>query len=217
MEKKESYRSNLPHFQQPGQAYFVTWSLHDAVPPKALHDYTLQLNSLNNNLLLAIHNKLDEKVIQQLKTDYYIVRKKFMKAYEDVLHLEHKSIVNLSHSTNTQIVLDTLCYWQGVRLQNHAICVMSNHVHWVFKLFEKDESNKPVYLQDILQSVKRFSATAINQNEGLKGTLWQKESFDTTIRDEKHLYEAIEYTKNNPVSAKLVSDWKDWRGTLIFE
>jgi len=36
MEKKEFYRHALPHFQQPGQAYFVTWSLKDALPAKAL-------------------------------------------------------------------------------------------------------------------------------------------------------------------------------------
>ncbi len=217
MEKKESYRSNLPHFQRPGQAYFVTWSLDDAVPPKALPYYSLKMATLQSNIQLAIKNKMDEKSINQLMTDYYIIRKKFMKAYEDLLHLEHKSIVNLSHPDNTQIVLDALCFWHGKRLQNHAICVMSNHVHWVFKLYEKDANNKPVYLQDILQSVKRFSATDINHREGLKGTLWQKESWDTTIRDEKHLYNAIEYTKNNPVKAKLVSDWKDWKGTMVWE
>ena len=35
MEKKEYYRRELPHFQQPGQSYFVTWNLKDAVPAKA--------------------------------------------------------------------------------------------------------------------------------------------------------------------------------------
>ena len=46
MEKKESYRHMLPHFQQPGQSYFITWSLIDAVPPKALDDYTRQLKQI---------------------------------------------------------------------------------------------------------------------------------------------------------------------------
>ncbi len=40
MEKKEFYRKHLPHFQQSGQAYFVTWCIKDAVPPKALESYT---------------------------------------------------------------------------------------------------------------------------------------------------------------------------------
>jgi hypothetical protein len=46
MEKKEFYRQYLPHFQQPGQAYFITWSLKDAVPPKAFASYTQELYAL---------------------------------------------------------------------------------------------------------------------------------------------------------------------------
>jgi hypothetical protein len=50
MPKKESYRHILPHFQQPGQAYFITWNLKDAVPPKALKRYTSQLEILKSQL-----------------------------------------------------------------------------------------------------------------------------------------------------------------------
>ncbi len=34
-----------------------------------------------------------------------------------------------------------------------------------------------------------------------EGKLWQKESFGATIRNEQHLYNAIEYTLSNPVVA----------------
>ena len=40
MQKKEYYKHMLPHFQQPGQAYFVTWSLKDAIPAKAFKRYS---------------------------------------------------------------------------------------------------------------------------------------------------------------------------------
>ena len=46
MQKKEYYKHNLPHFQQPGQAYFVTWSLKDAVPKHKLRHFTNQLEIL---------------------------------------------------------------------------------------------------------------------------------------------------------------------------
>ncbi len=46
MEKKESYGHILPHFQQPGQAYFVTWNLQEAIPKKALVRYTQKLEML---------------------------------------------------------------------------------------------------------------------------------------------------------------------------
>ena len=94
---------------------------------------------------------------------------------------------------------------------------MHNHVHWVFKLKEKDENGKQVYLQDIMHSVKRQSSNQINKLTGLTGALWQKESFDTTIRDEEHEYNAVRYTLNNPVAAKFVTDWKDWPGSWCRE
>jgi REP element-mobilizing transposase RayT len=68
-------------------------------------------------------------------------------------------------------------------------------------------------LQDILYSVKRFSANQINKAEKRTGSLWQKESFETTIRDERHLYYAVEYTLNNPVIAGLVNNRNDWPGS----
>ncbi len=87
---------------------------------------------------------------------------------------------------------------------------MPNHVHWVVELLENYEHGKPVYLEDILYSVKRYTATQINKLERRNGALWQKESFETTIRNEKHLYNAIEYTLNNPVNAGLVKNREDW-------
>ena len=215
MEKKEAYRHMLPHFQQPGQAYFVTWSLIDALPPKALEAYTRQLKQITLSIEFERENNGNDEALAKLKMEYYIVRRKYMKAYDDLLHLQTQFIVDLSQKQHTDIVLEALRFWEGKRLENYAICVMNNHVHWVFRLFERNENNERVYLQDILHSVKRHSANEINKLEGLTGALWQKESYDTTIRDDKHLFRAIEYTINNPVEAHLVKDWKNWKGTYL--
>lgn len=51
MTKKEHYRHLLPHFQQPGQAYFITWSLKDAIPKKTLERYTKKLEIIKPYLL----------------------------------------------------------------------------------------------------------------------------------------------------------------------
>lgn len=217
MEKKEFHRANLPHFQQPGQAYFVTWNLQDAIPAMALKDYSEKLSVIRSSIDFAVKYSQSSEYINGLKQEFNILRKKRMKAMEDLLHNENISTVNLSKIENTTIIHKALCYWEGQKLKNHTICVMPNHVHWVFELYEKDENGNQVWLEEILKSVKQFTATQINQQEHKTGTLWHKESWDTTIRDNRHLYEAIEYTRNNPVVAKLVTDWKDWKGTLIFE
>lgn len=160
MEKKEFYRLYLPHFQQPGQAYFVTWCLKDAVPQKALRSYTQKLElqksqiesfssvKMEDQASQAVSVNLQTKIfdfdspitlnfdseltltknhksestnreskskicankfagpvspeIEKLKEEYYSVRRKYLKAYDDLLDAERNPIVNLSKPENTE-------------------------------------------------------------------------------------------------------------------
>ncbi len=216
MEKKEFHCRHLPHFQQPGQSYFVTWCTADAVPPIAVKDYTQQLKLISSKIEMLKAKNAEDKSIIDSEIELSKMRKKYVKAMDDLLHLDKKSIINLSHPKNTSDIIDTLLFWEGKRIKNYAFTVMSNHVHWVLKTLEKDEQGDPVFLQDILQSVKRFSANQINKNENRKGTVWHNESFDTIIRDDLHLQNAIHYTLENPVKAGLVKNWWEWEGTRYF-
>ena len=211
MEKKEFYRHILPHFQQPGQAYFVTWNLKDAIPPKALVRYTQKLNLLKSQILnlgaansdspknrrdssSPLEKYRDSEIaapFELLKKEYDSVRKKYIKAYDDLLDAARHPAIDLSQPENREIIGQTLQFWEGKKLKSKAYTIMPNHVHWVFELLYKDIEGNPVYLQDIMQSVKRHSANQINKAENRAGPLWQKESFDTTIRDEQHLYNAV--------------------------
>ena len=213
--KKESYRHNLPHFQQPGQAYFITWILKDAVPQKAFSNYTSQLQNLKNQLELFKQEKKDEKQISELRDQYQLVRKKYFNSYDDLLARNRTDSIDLTKADNLKVIIEALKFLENVKLKTYAYSIMPNHVHWVLRLFEKDQNNNLVYLQDIMHSVKRYSANKINKLEGRKGTLWQKESFDTTIRDNKHLFHAIEYTLNNPVNAGFVVNRNDWPGSFL--
>jgi REP element-mobilizing transposase RayT len=223
MQKKESYKHILPHFQQPGQAYFVTWCLKEAIPAKLVQRYSKKLELLKYQI--DFHRNRDRKLptsvkqrlqstdpIKDLKNEYYSVRQRYFKAFDEFLGVQQFSKINLIKKENLEIMLEALYFWHNKKLKNEAFCVMPNHVHWVFTLYEKDESGKPVFLQDIMHSVKRYSANRINKSENRTGALWQKESFDTTIRDEKHMYNVIEYTLSNPVNAGLVKKWEDWTG-----
>lgn len=255
--KKEYYRHNLPHFQLPGQAYFVTWILKDAIPQKVLNRYSDRLEILRaqlkefgsdvanqpgatntsslikktrfgNRITLEGATNSDSLIIKRgsesaspelvkLQKEYYTLRKKYMKAYDDLLAADKNSKINLSKPENTNAVTRTLKFWDTKKLENYAFCIMPNHIHWVFRLFDKDENGEPVFLQDILYSVKRFSANQINKLENKTGTLWQKESFDTTMRNEEHLYYAVQCTLDNPVNAGLVKKREDWAGNFLSE
>lgn len=253
MERKEYYKHKLPHFQQPGQSYFVTWVLKEAVPPHALRTYSEKLALLkaqldqdrrfptaviNQQVTTGDSNVAENHVFQdrrivsadlnvgkstdtirasQISREYNLLRKKYLKAYDNLLAAVHSPMVDLSKPPLLQIMKEAIYFWEGKRIETQAFCIMPNHVHWIFQIKEKDENGKPVYLQDIMHSIKRHTANQINKLTGRSGPLWNKESFDTTIRDIKHEYFAIRYTLNNPVAAGFVKDVREWPGNSSFE
>lgn len=76
MEKKEFHRANLPHYQQPGQAYFVTWNLQDAIPALALKDYSEKLLSISYGIDYSVKCNQSTDYINSLKLEFNILRKK---------------------------------------------------------------------------------------------------------------------------------------------
>jgi REP element-mobilizing transposase RayT len=80
---------------------------------------------------------------------------------------------------------------------------MPNHVHLVIDVWTTP-------LSEILGSWKGRTARFANELLDRSGRFWQRESFDTVVRDADDLRRLIEYTEHNPVKAGLVRDPKDW-------
>jgi putative DNA methylase len=91
---------------------------------------------------------------------------------------------------------------RNYRLQ--AWVIMPNHVHLVVEVWQTP-------LSELLKLWKGGSARTANLALHRSGSFWEREYFDTLIRDEAHLRQAIRYTEDNPVKAKLVAERKLWR------
>lgn len=237
--KKEHYRQKLPHFQQAGQWYSVTVSLHGAMPKNVMAKYSFQLAIAKNQYQQLLKHQSSsskdsdfsismisetEKIktvdlknsrvdLTNAKKGYYMALRKYRLAYDKFLHKSTEPTISLIKPVNLKIIEEALQFWEGKRLKSYAWCIMSNHFHWILTVFEKNENNEAVYLQDILHSVKQFTAKKINNAENIKGQFWAHESFETTIRNNQHFTNVFNYVLNNPVSAGLVTNWKEWPGT----
>jgi REP element-mobilizing transposase RayT len=101
-----------------------------------------------------------------------------------------------------QTILDACHFWDGKKIRLHLICVMPDHVH---ALIEPLEESPGVYhdLSKVLHSIKSFTAHEINKMMGNSGPLWEEESWDRIIRDEKEYEEKWNYILGNPVKAGL--------------
>ena len=110
----------------------------------------------------------------------------------------------LRHSNAASVVEDALLHFQGERYALSAWSVMPNHVHVVVTPFGG------FTLPKILHSWKSYSAHEINRVLARKGSVWEVESFDHLVRDERAFDKFVFYTENNPVNAGLCERPEHW-------
>jgi hypothetical protein len=67
--------------------------------------------------------------LENLRKQYYSLRKKYIKAFDDLLDAERNPKIDLSKPCNTEILVEALHFWEGKKLVNHAYSIMPNHVH----------------------------------------------------------------------------------------
>src|SRR2546423_3841456 len=178
-------RRNLPHWEQEGATYFVTFRLADAVPAELAAQWREELETW--------------KKFHPLPWDprtAYEYQERFLEGREEWLDQGHGSCV-LRDSNTAAFVEDALKHFDGERYHLDSFVVMPNHVHLLVQPLSENS------LGDILKSWKRYTARAINQVLGRTGTLWMEESFDRIVRDWDALVRYRDYIASNPEKAQL--------------
>ena len=122
---------------------------------------------------------------------------RFSAKLEEWLDAGSGSCVVKDEDLQGKIVADALTHFHGQRYQLAAWVVMPNHVHAIVKPLE----GYP--LSDILHSWKSYSAHEINKLLGRTGQLWQRESYDHIVRNERALFKIAEYIDRNPEKAGI--------------
>jgi REP element-mobilizing transposase RayT len=98
-----------------------------------------------------------------------------------------------------KLIAQSLDHFHGIRVLTGDFVVMPNHVHVLMTPIHGFE------LEDVLQSIKSYSAKQINRVLIRTGTLWQRESYDHIVRDTDQLQAYQDYIAFNPEKAKLGS------------
>jgi AICAR transformylase/IMP cyclohydrolase PurH/REP element-mobilizing transposase RayT len=109
------------------------------------------------------------------------------------------------------VVFDACHYWDGKKLDLHAVVVMPDHVHLLLTPREVAH-DQWVSLGEIVHSIKRHSAREINRMRGRHGPLWLDDFFDRIMRNEREFCETADYIANNPLTAGLTEemDYRWW-------
>jgi len=181
----EKHQRDLPHWQQVGRSYFITYRLADSLPAEKLNEMRHQ----RAEWLAANPPPWTEELNQQ----YHHL---FGKRIESWLDAGSGSCV-LKAPAIAQIIAENLFHFDGDRYLVEGVVVMPNHVHLLVHLAEAET------LPKLLHSWKSSTAKHIGALLGTTGDLWQDEYFDTLVRSADHLGNLRKYIWDNPKRAGL--------------
>ena len=231
-EYKQFYERNRPHIHPPGATLFVTFRLFGSIPKSTIRQYKAKKEWLDNELnrIQRERNENPSEIAEKQNERLLDFQRYWFRKFEDVLHEANDGRMWLGESAVRQIVADKLLEDDSKKYRLDAFSIMSNHVHVVFKpniseanLTEIKVLNRPKFvseeatLAEIMQSIKGVTARKANLYLERSGSFWEKESYDHYIRDDAEFYRIVKYTLNNPVKAKIVNHWKDWKGNFLAE
>ena len=209
-------RGYLPHFESAEKIQHVTFHLADSLPKAVLERLAAELKHLPPE-------KQDAE---------------YRRRVEAWMDAGHGSCV-LREAEIAAMVQNSLLIFDGQRYRLLAWVVMPNHVHVLFQAlngwtvakivasWKKFTARKicdyrranPGYANLPISDATNDANLPIgvpsrvndaNQEIGVPSRVWHREYWDRFIRDERHLYRAIEYIHQNPVKAGLVAKAEAW-------
>lgn len=203
---------HLPHWRQDGASYFATFRLCDSLPQDKLHE----LHQLRKEWKVRHPMPYSRTQLDELSRETMLRVERWLD--------QGRGSCLLRDPRAARLVTDSMHYFDLQRYELGCYVVMPNHVHAIVRPFTvgwicnpsqsragsqelcldpKVMDGSTWELEGILQSWKRHTARTINKLVGLHDSLWQQESFDRIIRDEEHLWRAIQYIGANPFTARL--------------
>ena len=189
-------RRNLPHWEQPGRSYYVTFRLADSLP----QDKLAELHAAEDQW-----RQVHPEPWSQEDWDEY--DKLFPAKIHQWLDAGYGACV-LNRPDISGILEAALRHFDGERYILDEFVIMPNHVHVIVKPADSHR------LSQILHSWKSFTSTKINKTLDGSGTLWMDERYDRILRSWQQLEFIRDYIRQNPANAGIAEDrFRQGRGT----
>ena len=147
---KQFSERHRPHIHTPGKTLFVTYRLAGSIPKATLREYKAKKDWLENELR-RVRNLADghetPELKQQLERVEQYNREWFVK-FEDTLHKAHNGPMWMQDDRVAGKVAENLHRLDGDAYTLDAFCMMSNHVHTVFKPLLSETDLKESFDED---------------------------------------------------------------------
>ena len=195
---------HLPHWEQAGCYYFITFHTADSLPQSAREACR---EDRDRWLLGHGIDPAGPDWRARLAALAPAERRRFAARFTSVWqrHLDRgHGQCRLREPRLRSVVVETLQWFDGQRYGIEAFVVMPNHVHVLVGLPERG------LLARQCRSWKQFSATRINALLRRRGAFWQTESWDRLVRSPESFERIRRYIVANPRTAGL----EPWEYTL---
>ena len=182
----EQTSNHLPHWEQDGCAYFLTFRLADSLPVSLLSDWREERDQW---MKWTPHPWTPAQ-----EAEYY---KRFSGTEERWLDALHGSCSLADPHVRARVAetlffpADGLTCWSGV--------VMPNHVHLLCSIGGRTLGN-------VIGAWKGRSARQANLVRESTGAFWSKDYFDRLVRDTDHFRRCARYIRRNPEKAGVGND-----------
>ena len=184
----DRHERRLPHWEQPGVTYFVTFRLADSVPQSLLAQWEEER---------AIWRRCHPEPWSEDEAREYCER--FTERMETWLDAGMGACHLRLEEVRREVESVLLCY-DSLRYDVDAFVLMPNHVHLLITPCPGRN------LKAVMKSIKGVSARRSNAVLRRSGTFWMDESHDHIVRDAGELATFRRYIEENPRKAGLRVD-----------
>ena len=189
--------AHLPHWEQAGGCYFITFRTADSLPLGACKALAADQAAWLRGHGIHMTARDWQTAARRLSTaDRAAMRKQTSKAWHHALDRCHGDCVLRSPAIR-RCVTEALRHGDGVRYDLEAFVVMPNHVHVLAGFADGGGVRRQC------RDWKHYTATTINRALQRRGCFWQRESYDHLVRDPESLRRLRDYIAGNPRNARL--------------
>jgi type I restriction enzyme R subunit len=193
------YHGILPHWRQRGCTYFVTFRLADSIP-------TAVVKELEYQRTIWLRARRIDPADGEWKRRFTLLPSAQRREYEKLigrllnesLDKCHGSCILREPAIGSKVA-SALEHFHGQRVFTGDYVVMPNHVHALLTPIDGFE------LENVLHSIRSYTANEINRALSRSGPVWQRESYDRIVRDMEQLEAYQAYIAANPEKARLRS------------
>ena len=183
--------NRLPHWDQPGATYFLTFRLADSLPQGLFSQWAGEREAwLKWN---------PEPWSPAQEREYH---ERFSGAIERWLDEGHGECL-LRRAGVRAAVQAVFVKFDRDRYWHHAWVLMPNHAHLLFSM--KEGTALPVLLKAWKGASSRAAGRVLGRRMSDEA-FWQKDYFDRLVRDREHFWNCARYILRNAAKARLRTD-----------